>query len=132
MDVFEQSTGKLFDANAHLLGTGYAGREAGKNNPAMENVKGIGPLPAGNYTGVELFEVHPTVGKYAIRLEPDAATTQKILRYGRDPKSFFMHGDSSEHPGLASHGCIVQQRTVRENFWAGDRKVQVVAQCAAQ
>jgi hypothetical protein len=132
VDVFEQSTGRLYGPDSEVLGVGYAGREAGKNNPSMEMVKGTGPLPAGNYVGIKLFEVHPTVGKYAIQLQPDAETRQTILSYGRDPDSFFMHGDSSEHPGLASHGCIVQPRAVREGFWAGDKKVRVVAQWPAQ
>lgn len=122
---FSQTTGKTLDENNAFVAAGYAGRDAGKNNPAMEGVKGIGPLPHGTYTGVELFEHHPTVGAYAIRLEPDAETTVRIIAYGRDPKSFFMHGDDKEHPGLASHGCIVEPRPIREKFWAGVRRIDV-------
>lgn len=127
MWTFKQATGQIRSEDLRLQGTGYAGRDAGKNNPAMEGVKGIGPLPCGTYKAVELLEVHPTVGRFALRLEPDEDTTKKILAYGRDPKSFFMHGDSAEHPGLASHGCIVQQRDVRQQFWATyDKTVRVV------
>lgn len=122
---FTQRDGILYDDQNMLRGRGYAGRDAGKNNPEMENVKGIGPLPHGTYTGTQLFEKHPTVGAYAILLTPDAETRARILTYGRNPDSFFMHGDSQEHPGLASHGCIVQQRPIREAFWASVRKVDV-------
>lgn len=132
MRIYKQTTGQ-FRATAEyqvpfkLYATGYAGREQGKNNHDMEGVKGIGPLPVGNYTGVELFPEHPTVGKYAIRLQPDAETRARIIAYGRNPDSFFMHGDSKEHPGLASHGCIVMPPQIREDFWVNtDRKIQVV------
>lgn len=123
---FQQSTGK-FTNGTQLLAYGYAGREKGKNNPSMENVKGIGPLPAGRYFPRELFQVHPTVGKFAIRLEPDEETRKKIVSYGRDPISFFCHGDSSEHPGLASHGCIVVLKPLREKIWAAQEWIEVVA-----
>ena len=127
MWTFHQDTGREFDENGILQARGYAGRNAGKNNPAMEGVKGIGPLPRGRYRGVELFEVHPTVGKYAIRLEPDAETRARIIAYGRNPDSFFNHGDSSEHPGLASHGCIVTYKPARVKFWTTtDRWIEVV------
>lgn len=125
---FKQDTGQFRRNNypLTLLGKGYAGRDKGYNNPDMEGVKGIGPLPKGFYFPEELFEEHPTVGKYAIRLRPDDETRAKILAYGRDPDSFFMHGDSKEHPGLASHGCIVEQRPVRETVWGDKGWIQVL------
>lgn len=124
---FSQQYGKIWDSTNTYLGTGYAGREQGKNNPGYENVKGIGPLPHGTWKPVEFFESHPTVGKDAVRLEPaDDETLKRVLSYGRDPKSFFMHGDSSEHPGLASHGCIVQAKPIRLKFWAEKPLIDVV------
>lgn len=126
MNWFKQSSGVLRNELMAIIGEGYAGREEGKNNPAMENVKGIGPLPAGIWTGVELIEEHPILGKYVIHLEPDEETRKKVLAYGRNPDSFYMHGDSKEHPGLASHGCIVEPQPTREYFWTKtDRKVKV-------
>lgn len=121
MFKYEQATGKLFNNAGQLFGVGYAGRDAGKNNPAMQNVKGIGPLPVGFYTILAPYN-HPTVGKYAMPLIPDPTNEM----FGRN--SFFMHGDSEEHPGLASHGCIVQMRTIRGLVWAsGDRRIEVVS-----
>lgn len=113
-----QKTGELLHEGEHVA-FGYAGREDGKNNPEMQSVKGIGPLPVGIYRA-EPPGYDPVVGSYAMRLDPDPANEM----YGRS--SFFMHGDSSEHPGLASHGCIVQSRLTREAFWdSGDHMIRV-------
>lgn len=120
--TFVQESGKFYDEDLCRVGIGYAGRDEGKNNPAMQNVKGIGPLPCGLYTAQEPAD-DPVVGKYAMRLIPDSENEM----FGRT--SFFMHGDSSEHPGLASHGCIVQTREIREYFWtfATTKRIKVVA-----
>lgn len=118
---FEQASGKLFAADGSLAGKGYAGRDAGKNNPAMQNVEGMGPLPVGFYTINAPYD-HPTVGKYAMPLFPDPANAM----FRRT--SFFMHGDSIAAPGTASHGCIVMPRFVREHVWgSGDHKIRVVS-----
>lgn len=103
----------------HLTCTAYAGRTWGKNNPDMQDVKGIGPLPRGVYTAGEPHD-DAVVGKYALRLTPAPENEM----FGRN--SFFLHGDSNEHPGLASHGCIVLPRELREEFWnSGDHIIQV-------
>jgi hypothetical protein len=40
-----------------------------------------------------------------------------------------MHGDSKEHPGCASQGCIILPRPVREQVWhSGDRELEVRAE----
>jgi len=120
MWTYVQIDGELMHEGQHV-GFGYAGRGEGKNNPVMQSVKGIGPLPVGVYRA-EPPAHHPTVGRYAIHLIPDPANRM----YGRS--SFFMHGDSSEHPGLASHGCIVLSRPMREHFWnSGDHQIRVVS-----
>ena len=36
--------------------------------------------------------------------------------FGRD--SFLIHGDSSEHPGAASRGCIILPRNIRDQIAA--------------
>ncbi len=118
--TFEQKTGRYLH-NGTYIATGYAGREAGKNNPDMQNVKGIGPLPVGWYT-FQTPADSDTVGKYAMRLVPDAANEM----FGRN--SFFEHGDSISEPGSASHGCIVLPRSVREETWnSGDHRLEVVS-----
>lgn len=128
---FSQLNGKIWDSHSwnpdNYIGQGYAGRDAGKNNPSMEGVKGIGPLPHGLWKPVEFFALHPTVGKNAVRVEPaDQETLDRVKAYGRDPFSFFMHGDSSEHPGLASHGCMVEGPAIRLKFWAEKPLIEVI------
>ena len=39
--TYEQATGNLLSPNIGLVVRGYAGRDEGKNNPDMQNVKGI-------------------------------------------------------------------------------------------
>jgi hypothetical protein len=123
MLVYEQATGKLFDGMA-LLGVGYAGNFLGKNNPAMQSVPDIGPLPCGFYTvGAPTWTTH--CGQEAFPLTPDARN-QMYMRSG-----FFLHGDSLAHPGNGSDGCIVQDRSVRDTVErlrvAGTNRLQVVA-----
>ena len=121
MWTYKQSNGAFLNDEGKLVCVGYAGREAGKNNPHMQNVIGIGPLPRGFYTAQTPAD-DAVVGKYAMRLIPDPSNEM----FGRN--SFFLHGDSTEHPGLASHGCIVMPRAVREQFWSTckDHRIEVV------
>ena len=136
MWTYEQTTGRLLDLSGNVIGVGYAGRDfdsagnfvGGKNNPAKENIENVGPLPGGIYTADQLELVHEVVGRFAIHLKPDPTTEAKIAAYGRQPLSFFMHGDSIEHPGASSDGCIVQPLGTRRQFWdSGDRVLRVVS-----
>lgn len=79
---------------------GYAGRCDGKNNPDMCDVPDVGPLPPGRYTIGKPID-HPKLGPMSFPLEP--AQTNEMF----DRSAFYIHGDSIEHPGEASEGCIV-------------------------
>jgi hypothetical protein len=46
--TYSQSTGQL-KFYSDVLGTGYSGKDKGRNNPAMQDTKNIGPVPAGEY-----------------------------------------------------------------------------------
>ena len=85
---------------------GYSGRAEGKNNPDFESRKGVGPIPAGSWRIGHSFN-HPRLGKLAFRLDRVSGPT-----YGRS--GFLIHGDSREHPGNGSSGCIILSRTARE------------------
>lgn len=120
MHVYEQRTGRWFAQDGTLLGTGWAGQGAGKNNPAMQNVAKTGPLPCGVYT-IEQPHDDPHTGKYTMNLIPDPANEM----FGRS--AFRIHGIAESHPELSSEGCVVQIRTVREKIWSsGDRQVRVI------
>ena len=136
MWTYEQATGKLRNPNGDVIGRGYAGRDidsagnfvGGKNNPVKENIENVGPLPSGIYAADWIELIHAVLGKFAIHLKPDQTTEAKIAAYGRQPLSFFVHGDSLEHPGASSDGCIVQTLSVRRQLWnCKDRTLQVVS-----
>jgi hypothetical protein len=133
MWLYEQSTGRLFDPDGKLVADGYSGGGidsanvediAGKNNPAMQEIHFVGPIPQGIWTvGAPVNSV--THGRYAMPLTPDVGTQT----FGRD--HFLMHGDSIPNPGFASDGCIIQPYTARVAAWeqmeeSGDHRLEVV------
>jgi type VI secretion system (T6SS) effector TldE1-like protein len=116
MYFYSQSTGSLKQAISHALtviGTGYAGGNCGKNpegrnNPAMEGVRCVGPLPRGVYTiGAPVDHTH--LGPCAMPLTPDPANDMM----GRS--AFFIHADTVTF-GDASEGCIVLGPTIRRHI----------------
>jgi len=121
--IYEQSTGRLY-YGLSMMGTGYAGAPSGKNNPAMQNVPNVGPLPEGWYT-IEPPTNSTHCGQEAFPLRPDAANQM----FGRS--GFFLHGDDIAHPGAGSDGCIVPSPPVRDAVKtivaAGNNRLQVVA-----
>jgi hypothetical protein len=115
---YNQSTGRL-QRNGLNLGTGYSGRGAGRNNPVMENIQNIGPIPRGRYRIGPQY-IHPTNGPVTMALTPIGHNA-----YGRT--YFLIHGDSISNPGNASEGCIVLNRPTRETIAAsGDNDIEVV------
>jgi len=117
--TYSQTTGALTH-NGDLVGHGYSGYGAGKNNSAMQTVRAVGPIPEGYYRiGAPHHSDH--VGNFAMSLTPEQGTQT----FGRD--AFFLHGDSTKHPGSASNGCIIMDRITREKVWtSGDRQLKVV------
>lgn len=119
MWIYEQGTGRISRNNA-MLAIGYSGKGTGQNNPAMQNIPNVGPLPQGMFT-IEAPIDSPTHGPFALPLAPDPENEM----YGRS--EFLIHGDSIQHPGEASEGCIIAQRFARERIWeSGDHRLQVV------
>jgi len=120
--TYSQETGELQHDGQHVS-NGYSGAGVGKNNPEMQNVVNIGPIPRGEWTISGPPANTNDHGPYVLRLEP-AANTQTFGRSG-----FLMHGDSKESPGCASHGCVILPRAVREEVWnSGDRKLEVLSE----
>lgn len=125
MFLFESSTGKLFDTDGGLIETGYSGGNKGQNkeginNPEMQNLHDIGPLPEGIYTrGTPVEGTH--LGPLAIPLTPDSTNTM----YGRS--GFYIHGDVIGAPGTASDGCIIMSHATRTLLAASQFRQLVVA-----
>jgi hypothetical protein len=121
--TYEQASGRFSNPDGFLVAVGYSGHPPeGKNNPALQDVHNVGPIPQGKWQAVELITDSATHGPYAIRLEayPETQT------FGRS--GFMIHGDSIAEPGFASDGCLILSRDVRELFWKNaDHDVTVVS-----
>lgn len=115
---YQQSTGQLTHQGVRIC-VGYSGAGPGKNNPAMQTARAVGPIPAGRWLiGAAPYD-SARVGPYAIRLEPVGHNA-----CGRS--AFLIHGDSVRKPGTASKGCIILPRAIRERIVAsGDRDLEV-------
>jgi hypothetical protein len=100
--TYSQGLGVLSCKNGFLV-TGYAGFETGKNNPAMDHVKNVGPIPRGLYRIVpEPFD-HAKCGKFCIRLTPEPSN----VMHGR--AGFLIHGDNGKS-GAYAHVNYMKQR----------------------
>lgn len=120
MWTWDQSAGALTRAGK-IEGSGYAGRGRGLNNPTMQAVQGIGPIPAGRWKMTELRLAGASTGPYTIVLEPCPGTDT----CGRS--AFRIHGDNAAMDHSASHGCVILPRKVREMIWtSGDRDLLVI------
>jgi hypothetical protein len=116
--IYVQKTGGLWQKNADTDGTdflvayGYSGHDAGVNNPDMQEVHEIGPIPCGTYT-INPPQDTPKHGPFVLALTPDPTNNM----FGRD--GLLIHGDSVHYAGQhqASHGCIILARAIREKIW---------------
>ena len=92
----------------NVVGIGYAGQNAGLNNPNSQNVAGTskssngGPLPQGEYI-IGPGHYSPTTGQNTMNLEPDNNPMNYL--FGRS--LFRIHGDNSSNNNSASEGCVV-------------------------
>lgn len=102
-------------------GDGIAEPGEGYNDPSMQKVRNIGPLPVGFYS-ISLPFTHPTIGRLVMRLEPLPGTDT----FGRS--GFLWHGG-----GLSSsQGCLVSSLQSRElaarHVLDGERILEVIAE----
>ena len=116
--IYIQTSGKMFAPDGELLAVGYSGHGEGRNNPAMQAVHDVGPIPVGWY---DIGPPHDTTehGPFVMALTPHEGNQM----FGRS--AFLCHGDNSTHD--ASKGCIIfSPRSLREKIWAsGDRSLEV-------
>lgn len=115
---YSQSTGELLQDGA-FKGTGYSGTGAGRNDPEMQNVPDVGPLPQGDYDiGPEYEDAH--LGPCVMALTPREGTNT----FGRS--LFRIHGDNARND--ASHGCVILGPSIRyEISDSGDTELTVTA-----
>lgn len=104
------------------ISEGYSGNGAGLNNPQMQDVPDVGPIPVGEYLIGDLQATHPKLGLNVLPLIPNPDNDM----YGRS--DFYMHGDNPEVDFSASKGCIVLPPWARmEVAKSDDRVLNVVA-----
>lgn len=106
--TYSQTTGKMTDAEGVVVAVGWAGHGEGKNNPAWQHVRNVGPLPQGLYRVDPWEDQHPGLGPMVAHL-----TMVDGESYGRD--GFYIHGPAQDPAkyGEESHGCIVIPRVHR-------------------
>lgn len=115
---YSQSTGQV-TWNGQAVSVGYSGRGAGRNNPQLEHMRDIGPIPRGQYS-IGAAHIHPGKGPLTMTLTPVGHTA-------RGRTAFLIHGDSRNHPGDASEGCIILPPDIRRRISAsGDTDLEVV------
>jgi Protein of unknown function (DUF2778) len=107
---YSQTSGLVTDDTGITIAKGWAGKGKGKNNPAEQAEKCVGPLPQGKYT-VQGWYTHPNLGPLVARLIQVEGET-----FGRD--AFYIHGPASnpEKYGQESKGCVVVPRHDREKI----------------
>jgi hypothetical protein len=122
--VFSSTTGDLTDAAGTVVGHGFSGHGVGLLDPEYEMVQDVGPIPRGSYVIGPFFD-DPEKGPLVANLVPHIGTDD----FGRT--GFMIHGDTAadveDGTELASEGCIVLARSIRELVAAsGDNELQVV------
>ena len=118
---YAQKTGEL-SHDDEPVARGYSGFESGKNNPDMQNVPNVGPIPQGGWTIEKPAYDSPDHGPHVMRLIPRPETETLTI------VGFLMHGDSVQHAGSASHGCIIMPRPIREQVSSSpDNDLEVVS-----
>jgi hypothetical protein len=78
--TYAQKTGEL-QQDGKPMATGYSGAGPGKNNPDMERVPNVGPIPQGGWTIAGPPIDTPNHGPYVLKLRP-GADTQTFGRTG--------------------------------------------------
>lgn len=115
--IYRQSTGLLTAPDGKPLATGYSGTGVGRNEPDMESVRNIGPIPCGRYV-IGRARVSIDLGPVVMDLDPIPPTET----YGRS--LFRIHGNNAQND--ASRGCIILDRPQRLAISVSrDRRLEV-------
>lgn len=116
MFEYNSKTGVLTE-NGNALEGGdkcYSGHGEGRNNPDMEYVPNVGPIPKGRYRIGPAYD-DPHLGPCVMHLDPLPGTDTK----GRS--AFRIHGNNKQND--ASHGCIIAGPTLRHYIAASNDRV---------
>jgi hypothetical protein len=90
--------GILCGPSGLVIAVGYSGHAAGLNNPALQNVVDVGPLPEGDFAiGDPVDGTHLGDGAMPLAALPGTDT------HGRS--ELWLHQDNVQHNESASEGC---------------------------
>lgn len=119
MYTYNQATRVLSRDGVLISSDGHSGNGAGLNNPAMQCVHNVGPLPRGRYKIGSWQDYHEHLGPIVAPLIPQPDENGSLAWLcGRG--GFYIHGPEF------SEGCIIQVRPVRESMRAsGDGDLSV-------
>ena len=119
---YQQSTGNLTDPDGNQVAQGYSGHGPGLDNPAMQDVHMVGPIPQGSWSIGTFFDDPGGKGPIVTHLTPAPGNDA----FGRS--GFMIHGDNPAANHTASDGCIILARPFRQVISASsDRALVVVA-----
>lgn len=126
MWIWEQKHGVLRHDD-DFVSFGYSGFGNGKNNPDMENLHDVGPIPKGRYTIETIVDGNNNPIDYEHKKAPvfRLVPAESNEMFGR--AGFLIHGDSISAPGTASHGCVIENHLIRMQILeSGDKELEVV------
>jgi len=131
--VYVQSTGQMYYQPTANLGGGppqpiggpmYAGHGAGVNNPALDFVPSVGPLPTGGYT---IGQQQNNLTGAGLSLPGSMRLTPDVDNWMHGRSGFLIHGDNNAGNRSASEGCIIQPRSIRDLIGVSqDRRLRVI------
>lgn len=122
---WRQSTGELFK-DGKFVTKGYSGKGRGVNNPALQGVASVGPIPVGRWKMVAVRNSENT-GPFSIVLHCVDATPDDDRHDATGRGAFRIHGDNRLGDRSASRGCIILPRIYRERMWNSvDHDLEVV------
>lgn len=105
---YDQKTGHI-SLDGVQIGTGYSGHGVGLNNPALETMANIGPIPRGEWRIWRWDDHHGDKG-------PQVADLIPIDHDAHRRDDFLIHGDNADMNHTASHGCIIAPRAIRDEL----------------
>lgn len=121
--TYSQNSGVLQNSDTGKKYQCYSGSESGggKNDPTKQDQADNGPLPQGDW---KIGDHDNSKGPLTIDLNPQDGND--VYDTNRDPDSFRAHGDSADHPGDASHGCLVCGKPARQDMINSGGTISVI------
>jgi hypothetical protein len=119
---YNSRTGELTHDGVYVA-SGYAGHGSGVNNPSMQGVNSVGPIPTGTYR-IERQQDNVTGSGLRLRASMRLTPVPSNSMHGR--AGFLIHGDNGRRNRSASEGCMIFDRDVRDQIGrSGDSELVV-------